>query len=731
MSILLLPGFSDEQREALRLDRHIVVRAAAGSGKTFVLVERYVRMLSRGVHPRAIVAITFTRKAAAEMLSRIRERIEQLLQSPQLLTPEECSHLQRARKNISSARVSTIHSFCSGILREYAVEAGLSPDFSELNSADRYGMYAEAIDAVVQSWWNSPAHHDQVRNLFFELGSGMAMKFLGSITRDYHKLEQLRELYQRPDDELPSIVSRMYQESLFEEHLSMVQQLQYAIDGSAADPLKPEVAEWLSELAESVANFLSLHNEDRTHTFAHTALSILVALPQPSFTAVALKSNKAAKQAFEIYKSIVKSVDGISADPYKADIRMIAHARTLTRMAVDVAAEADMRKNEAGALDFDDLQRYTLQLLENDAVRRAVCRGIEYIMMDEFQDTDDVQYTLLKKLVPELDGSADRSSINVFLVGDVKQSIYGFRNADVRVFARAEQDVLALNSREYNEPGVGSVHLPASYRMAPQVAAVVNSVCTQAFGTHQSEYDVPYEPLVCARDPNTLAPGRFEFVLGTNFSSKARAEGNKNIEQSALVADAISHALSSGVQVYDKSSASFRQASYRDIAVLCRSAKPLEQLEAELLRAQIPFIRHAGRGFYSTQEVRDAISFLTFLVDHSNNQALIALLRSPMFAVSDDTIYAYQTSAGSYSLWEHLLHCRHSAVTHISDARLSKAVDLLLTFGREALMRPASESVREILLQTGWDAAVGYQEHRTEQSRRNMDKLGTVLRDIE
>ncbi|MFM8569797.1 MAG: UvrD-helicase domain-containing protein, partial [Candidatus Kapaibacterium sp.] len=200
-------GFSPEQREALVLDRHVIVSAAAGSGKTRVLVERYVRLLMTGVMPHEIVAITFTRKAAAEMLTRIRRRVDELLSGDVVPDDEARRHLGIARAKLSSHRVSTIHAFCSALLREYAIEAGIPPAFSELSGSDAQRIRDAAVDEVIQRWWTDASMSPRVQALFFDIESRKVLGALAALSDDALSLQRMRGLYDRTDEQILQTVS--------------------------------------------------------------------------------------------------------------------------------------------------------------------------------------------------------------------------------------------------------------------------------------------------------------------------------------------------------------------------------------------------------------------------------------------------------------------------------------------------------------------------------------------
>lgn len=731
MSNVLNTGFSDEQALALNLERHIIVSAAAGSGKTRMLVERYVRTLLTGVLPREIVAITFTRKAAAEMLTRIRGRIDELLSQGDVLSQEERTTLVSARAGLSQHRVSTIHSFCSELLREYAIEAGVPPAFSELGRSAAQQMMETAIDTAVQRRWKNKTTSSGIQSLFFGIDTAEIRQTLTTLAGDALKLQRVKKLYSLSDTDILRNVSEEYFETLCVWQVDEMRHILNLIPLVCAGTIPDVYQEWFKGVSTVFDEFVQhAQRENVSHRFVYDMTERIRSLPK--------KPRKSTKTGFDAahvlmdrIEDIRKEIAKIPSGAYEADLRMLAHARTLVDVAIEVVDELDRRKREIQQLDFEDLQRIALQILSDPMICNEVRRSIRCIMIDEFQDTNDVQFDLLKKIVPEGNPDKKETRISVFLVGDVKQSIYGFRDADVRVFARAEEYIQTLNKNHFGVTGEGCVHLSASYRMSVDVATVVNAICQDVFAGSSSEYDVVYEPLVCARDEATAVKGSNEILFG-NGATRSPEDDDEPVRQHQLVADAVRRIVDEQqVSVYDKSVRAVRPARYSDIAVLSRTAKSLASLETEFLISGIPYLRHAGSGFYATQEVQDALSLLRFFLDPTDSAALVAVLRSPMFAVPDSEILANARIRDGHDLWVTLRTRYLNLNASFRDSRMLFAVTTLSEFADKARMIAPSDILRDILLRTGWYARIEYLQHRTEQARNNIEKLMSELQGVE
>ncbi|MGA2297246.1 MAG: 3'-5' exonuclease, partial [FCB group bacterium] len=293
-----------------------------------------------------------------------------------------------------------------------------------------------------------------------------------------------------------------------------------------------------------------------------------------------------------------------------------------------------------------------------------VRRKIKYLMIDEFQDTNQIQYDIMRKIVPELEVDSDlvidnansiyqpNNQINFFVVGDAKQSIYGFRSADVRIFAQAITDIqnantdILLKSTKKTEQPVsdeekGYIELSASFRHEPVVAAFINDVCSEISKDKLSEWDVEYSDLVCTQGVEKLESEikknkRIEnYELGSvNFIFDEIDTTNKQVDEKSeeeLLSEFIND-----IVLHNKFG---EKINYGDISVLSRTRTGFSNLINIFQKYNIPYIQNSGKGFYQTQEIIDIISFLKFLNNPNDDVAFAGILKSPFFDITNTELF--------------------------------------------------------------------------------------------
>ena len=278
-------------------------------------------------------------------------------------------------------------------------------------------------------------------------------------------------------------------------------------------------------------------------------------------------------------------------------------------------------KLSQGKLDFNDLQLKTRDLLRsNEEIRQKVIERYKYYMVDEYQDTNELQYDLVMLLTNELENA------NLFIVGDPKQSIYGFRGADVRVFERAKKVLRAKAGEE--------ISLKENFRSLHGPIGFVNHFFYRLMGDgDENEFEVSYESLTKAR--STDVDGAVQILLGE--------QGDETANEYALVARHIKSMRAKEEKVWERSDNGAeveRPIEYGDIAILIRSRRHLPDIEHALLEAGIPYLTTGGIGFYQRQEIYDIWNYLNFLSAPAKNQtSLVGVLRGPAFGISDTELY--------------------------------------------------------------------------------------------
>lgn len=709
-----------EQKIARALDRHISLTANAGSGKTRVLVNRYLDIIFKKniIDPPKnyyrdnptddIVAITFTRKASSEMLSKAIAKLDDIYNQSNSLDTREKIYI--IRQGLTQARVSTIHSFCADIIRSYPVEAGITPAFYELEPAEVYEILDTAIISVIEDYldFENP-HQELLIELINMYGKNKIQNFIAKIIQKLGLLENLLQFYEKSNEEILEFYDYQISNTvslaieIAYNFLKEFNKVDFETDIQKKDRKKfldalNSVNDFDISKFEDTNNLLTKFSEIKGHFYRsdnelRKPFSYLAPIVHLENRVPTIKHNLTIALKFE---------EAYKYEKYNGTL--IDYARVILELAKDVKSLIWDIKTELGGIDFNDMIEITNRLLDNPNILKAVKSRIKYLLIDEFQDTDPVQYKIITKLVPELkDQDISYSDTNLFIVGDAKQSIYAFRDADVRVFEQAKKDIARVNmqrivKKEINrdiqikneiftdlEDDViyGNMKLTASFRLLPDISAFVNIVCEHIFNQNRTEYDVDYDRLVCVRnadkilnnerDRTTTGSVNFVFSYKTTIPVELSEEDNFIIEEDSstdpeeeiqpeidsvieakTITKLIKHILNSEEYLVEDKDGTLRKPELNDIAVLSRKNKTFTNLITELAKAKIPYVLNSGGDFYNTQEIVDLIALFNFLNNYKDDISLLIILRSPFFNIDNNSLLKINCGEEP-SLWEKLL----------------------------------------------------------------------------
>ncbi len=745
-----------EQKLALLLDRPLAVIANAGSGKTRVLVERYFALLMRhGAEAiQSVVAITFTRAAAAEMFTRIARRLESLLADPAYKA--EWRQLKMLRERLSGARISTIHSFAAQLLRDYAVEAGVPPTFRELSEYESRQLRNDVLDQKVEEVLRDPTSpfHSLLWSLFLRYRRAETERLLQSLIASSEQFEEwyavfqqsVEELIEERDKALQCQVKRLFREyqRVMAKIFQSTEPAEKGVDRISA--LQGWIEQWegdgvwqgsIAEVEAFLYDWLQYHQKVFRKN-GDLRSNIFVQPP--------------ARRLINATKWIIDRVEKLRSSLAYADLdrELFADLQQLMRFLEEVVREATERRKSQGWLDFDDLQLLLLHVLDrHPQAVQELRQQIRYLMVDEFQDTNPVQYALIRKLTILED---PKKGASLFVVGDPKQSIYGFRGSDVRVFLKAQQEIERWNRQRWGaaSPAAvqvgddrvpvlrpsewwGQVQLQASFRMLPRLAAFVNLVCAPLMEQRLSEYDVPYTPLIVARSP--LEHGSITFLAAVREETN-REDHTESMEEEVSEAELVAAFVRNAVEgAQPLSCGEFqgfgveeqrRPLRYADIAILMRSRSGMETLAGALRRYHVPFVIYAGTGFYQQPEIQDIRSFLLFLHNPHDDIALASILRAPFFGV-DDAVLAAIAAMDGESLWEKMGNAvRQEQQSAAIGAIYQQLQDLLTIAPRTGI----PVLIRMIIERTDWRGKIAA-DLRREQMVANVEKLIAFAREYE
>ena len=590
----------------------VAVSAGAGCGKTFVLTQRFIGYL-RGSIGRpdplgSIVAITFTDRAAREMRHRVRITCESELKSCNV---DQASYWLDVLRGLDGARISTIHSFCSNLLRRFAVEAGLDPTFGQLDVSFGNTFVRRAIrEALCRLLENENADAGQlVVKLGFEKTESLlrdlidGMQTIDSAVFDSMTPQDLASCWQQSwtSECLPRLLQEFRDCDSVRTAVELLQ---------AHEPSHAVMRERRALLLQALAGDSNISCE--MLTTLNEAARVSGGGGKSAWTDEAVY-----EEVKDCLEAVRKSIGGFAedlriaeADPLPAaEIALAAH-----RVARTVAEEYTRRKWSEAQLDFDDLLCLARNLLrDNESVRRRAMRGIELLMVDEFQDTDPVQADLVRLLCGDrlCDG-------RLFLVGDAKQSIYRFRRADPRVFAALRNEL----------PAKGRLPLTTNFRSQPAILRFVN----ETFANEMAEYE-PLEPI----DPKQYSPEpSVEFLFSLSEDKSDNAELRRRREARWIARRIKSLLEDETPRIRDQGT--LRRVRPGDIAILFRALSNVHLYEQALVEEGLEYYLAGGRAFFAQQEVHDLANLCRWLEDPADELSLAGVLRSPFFGLSDDTL---------------------------------------------------------------------------------------------
>lgn len=779
-----------QQRAARTIDRNVSVEAGAGTGKTTMLTERYLTILRAHLDgpdslsadddepdycvpddidqitdpetarrlPERIVVTTFTDRAAEDLVRSIREKIHDRLDN--IDDPERWAVWRAAADGVEAGYIDTTHGFCSRILEEYAVtHPAVDPDFEVLEGTDAAQLRTTVATELVES---DPA---EVRVL--------APQF------DRSKLvEVLAELISESDmttewiDEMRGLESQeAYEAHLVELHpleadpVHLLESVRADLntlcelysDDDVADRLGTNPMKYVgNDLVKFVE---TLTNTDLEATTPIQQIELCFTLCDTFTTEdggrygegkyygnksfresddpTATRFHDAMDGVLETLAPETRPTDA-SLDPDRTAHELLTALADLAEAALD---EYTDRKRQRGVLDYNDLISHALTFL-TDADQDAVDNLREdllYIMVDEFQDTNTRQWQLVQSLTG---GTDPFNADNVCVVGDIKQSIYRFRDADVTIFGDA-----ASAMRDANTASGTSSHTPeltTNFRTLPETLQAINGLFDHVFAYGNDEpYEAVSGPLTAGRDtPHELTPIieylpvpvetelRERYLDADHTLTDLPESEPADIEATAL-ANRIATLLFDNTPVTDtdaESDGETRPTEPEDIAVLIRSRSNLKDYERGLRAAKIPYTVIKGEGFFDTPEIRPFTALLNALADPTDDISLYAAARSPLCGLTDTQLATAHIPDNT--LW--------NSLQNSTDPDIQSVVEDIERWreyaGSGNTPGPTVESwaalADRILDETGYLTAIAADERGT-TALANIDKLRDKLREFD
>lgn len=602
------------QQKALTITGHLALTANAGSGKTFVLARKYLSvLLNDNIEVSNIAAITFTEKAASELYYKISLLIDDKIKSALINSGKK--KLEKIRRQLVSANISTIHSFCIDILKQYPVEARLDARFIPIDENLSNELIELSVDEVIRSAFDDDLIKEDLKYLIRIFASKSRLTTeLVKLIKDRKNVFTVKEnIYLKDEKHIQEYFTTMFNKYFLliwkkskEKFISALEKINFTVaENDSKNKATVEIKNYLQKLKTEteISSIIFLINQIKLLAFTND-----ITIKKRGY----LKSDVSESLLVEINSAEDLMADLIKfelpSDHKNVEYELAKFGLIILNFFNQALLQYESKKKNEGFIDFEDILLHTKLLLQNESVQKSLSNKYSYIMVDEFQDTNEIQYNIFLPILDYLKNG------KLFIVGDEKQSIYKFRDAEIEIFNRTRDNIKSEAGFE------NLLNLPDSFRMTPAICTFTNFVFKKLFSYPEELFgEVPQTDLVCARTDNIF--GKVELLIAKTSKDK------QEIEESELVAKKILTIIKDG------------KYSFNDICILVRKRKNFDELEKAFLKYKIPYTIIGGRGFYQRQTISDVYSYLSFLIDINNEPALVGILRSPFFSVSDSILF--------------------------------------------------------------------------------------------
>ena len=703
------PWTLDQWKAIHARGKDILVAAAAGSGKTAVLVERIIQKILDEKDPtnvNELLVATFTNASAAEMRQRIGEALEK-----EIAKNPSSRHLRKQLNLLNSAQISTLHSFCLNVVKKYYYAIDIDPSFRIADETEALLLRDETLEELLEEEYGKENNEDffRVVDIFTRDRSDSDLEDLISKIYNFSRshpepevwLDDLVEMYDATKvekvDDLAFIGPLLYDiqlkleeaKRLFSEALEMTR-----LPGGPymrAENFLQDIALVDQLLKAKDDSFQALYEAFQSVSFS-TAKQAKGEDVDKELAEQSLKLRNAGKKIIQDLKDEIFSR---KPDTFLKDLlEMKKPVETLVRLVKTFSERFSRVKKEKGLIDFNDLEHYALEILSKKDpvtnkriptdIAETYRRQFKEVFIDEYQDTNMVQETIL-----QLVKKPGEATGNLFMVGDVKQSIYRFRLAEPNLFIGK----YARFTKDGHNTGL-RIDLSQNFRSRKEVLDATNFIFKQLMATRvgEIEYDEEAELKKGASYPEEEAyPAEFVVLYkeqeegeeGTFSESDPEEEedlfSKEELELSALearyIASKIRELIDSKKQVYNPKTKAYHDIQYKDIVILLRSFTVADQLMEELKAKDIPAYANLSTGYFEATEVSIMVALLNIIDNPYQDIPLAAVLRSPIVGLEEEEMARIRIYSKKDSFYEAAKAFQRNKHTDPLEERLANKLD--------------------------------------------------------
>ncbi|AHI56776.1 helicase-exonuclease AddAB subunit AddA [Listeria ivanovii] len=718
--------WTDDQWKAIQADgKNILVAAAAGSGKTAVLVTRIIEKLideTAKWNVDELLIVTFTNASAAEMKFRIGKALEEALaQNP------DSAHLKKQVALLNYASISTLHSFCLEIIRKHYFEADIDPNFRLIEPIESSMIRDEVLEDLLEEAYgikdNDPFFH--LVDSFTGDRTDTELHLLISKLYDFSRanpepdiwLEKIVDLYETNNitsiTELPyfPIIKEDIELRINQAKNDLLTAIEYASDTGGPEPYLGTLEGDLAQI-----NMLSQVNWDSWE-------DVKISIKSVDFKRIPTLKNKSdydeeyVEQTKKFRDAAKKEIKNILIDwfsrnevNYLADLeKMKPDIKALSELVKKFAQNFFKEKQKRGVLDFNDLEHLALKILLKDGTPSEVAKSYQKqfkeVLIDEYQDTNMVQETILMLVT-----TVNETKGNLFMVGDVKQSIYRFRLAEPTLFMTKYQ--------AYQQDGTGGgirIDLSRNFRSRKEVLDVTNFIFHQLMDNKVAEidYDNAAELTLGSHFPESKNMATELLLIDMKTEEKETEDDDlspqelqKNQVEARAIALKVREMIDNKFPIYDKKMQQNRPIEYRDIVILARAMTSAPDIEEAMKLQDIPFYANNNSGYFETTEVATMIALLKVIDNPYQDIPLAAVLRSPIIGLTEEELGEIRMAKKKGYFFDALLTFKDSVISEAAD-KISEFIKQLNNWRELSIRENLTSLIWQIYQETNFYEFIG------------------------
>ena len=740
-------NLTKEQNDVINVrDRDVLVAASAGSGKTFVVANRIIsRVVNDNIDIDRVLVVTFTNAAASELKLRILNGFYEELKRKDL-SKDKKSHLKRQLSLINRAQISTIHSFCLSIIKSNFYMLELDPNVKTLDENKAKLMLLETIDEIIEEEYENKTdiflkvlefyrnEENIIQNLEKIYNFSMSMsnpnEWLNNTLNKYKLDEDIKDLsnidfgekiicsikerLELACNELKRVCNKIRSDKDFETRLYILENVQ-----------------------EKIERLQQLSLYDEIYKYIHNNLDF------PRLPSSKCVNEELKKEVSDVKKKVINELKDISKMIYKDTegiLEELDEMYDIVNWYVNKVSEINRvysnKKKKAGYIDFADYEHLALKVLEDEKICEEYTNKYDEIYIDEYQDTSYIQENILNKIAKN----------NRIMVGDVKQSIYSFRNAEPRLFNEKYTEYELYNEESKNSSSV-KIILSKNFRSRQVVLDSINDVFKKIMSNDvgQCEYG-EQEYLVygegydketekeCVTEINIIETENEETNTQDNDIASEEIEEISNVQKEAyMISEKIQNLIASDFKLYDAKKKEYRNVEYKDIVILLRAVSSKASIYENVFKKNnIPAFSDTSDSFYNGQEVGLILSFLKIIDNVYDDISLVSTMYSIIgkFTV-DDLVYIRNYDKHAY--FYNALIKAYADEENI-DKELYNKIDNFLKLIQNITSYLNAYTLAETILKIYENTGIYYSFYLEEMGKQkcaNLDSLVEVARNFE